>query len=596
MQLINHKNPALTTCERLFIEKSLELLHLGSIDSYRVRFHNPKSVLAEIKYCLEQFQAGRIKHFHTIKAKEKDKKAHIDEAIALLEQTPNYLTFSSISKEYVKQLLLKADEHNYKKVISAIDLLMKDNHNYVLTVFGGLEALLAANDVNLPELEKMDVTLDILFSELISQGFSKGFLYKQVYGFFVNSLSATSRFADHFRSFKSKLLQQRSTYEVVFRIDTTPKVYEAISVIPSDQLTLTDNIDEIHFTGRTVAELNHFNVHSAGRKFIRCTTEAADYLTALKRARSILSEYLDVINLGLSGEALNIHNRALVIDSRAPQNGQFQNNINILDGKYRVEKEYYRSFTLKLPTILNSPNVEGETKEKIKSAIRYLRLGNQSTEVEHKFINYWIGLEYLFSNYESQNTINRLKDHFINAHALAYVKRNLYSFKHDFARIATRHSGAITAYTPGNYECLKNEVFYTEVGNQLLNTFPLLAYRSLKLRKWLFQANKQANATDYLKKHRSNLEIHFTRIYRLRNEIIHDAATNTNNEHIASNLRYYLTFILNELIDFFSRNIGRPISIEDYFIRNEIELGNIEQGGYLLEQLLSVDCSIEFIS
>jgi len=82
----------------------------------------------------------------------------------------------------------------------------------------------------------------------------------------------------------------------------------------------------------------------------------------------------------------------------------------------------------------------------------------------------------------------------------------------------------------------------------------------------------------------------------LRNEIIHDAATNTNNEHIASNLRYYLTFILNELIDFFSRNTGKPISIEDYFIRNEIEIGNIEHAGYPLDKLLNVDCSIDFIS
>lgn len=100
----------------------------------------------------------------------------------------------------------------------------------------------------------------------------------------------------------------------------------------------------------------------------------------------------------------------------------------------------------------------------------------------------------------------------------------------------------------------------------------------------------------YIKRHRENLEIHFTRIYRLRNEIIHDAATNTNSELIASNLRYYLTFILNELIDFLSKNHAKETSIEDYFILNEIELGNIEHSGYPLAQLLEVDCSIDFIS
>ena len=302
-----------------------------------------------------------------------------------------------------------------------------------------------------------------------------------------------------------------------------------------------------------------------------------------------------MINLGLSGEFLQIHHRVLVIDSRSPQNGDFQNNVNILDGKYRVEKDYYLEFTRKLPTILNDSLVINETKEKIKSAIRYLRLGNQSTEVEHKFINYWIGLEYLFSNYESQNTINRIKEHFINAHTLAYVKRNVYNLKKVFAQLSSPNQALVPAYNVSDDSYLKKETFYNELFANILPKFPLLAYRGIKLKQWFFKNGKAANAKDYLRTHKDHLEIHFTRIYRLRNEIIHDAATNTNNEQIASNLRYYLTFILNELIDFLYKSTANRKSIEEYFILNEIKLGNIEQNGYLLEELLDVDCSLEFI-
>ena len=53
---------------------------------------------------------------------------------------------------------------------------------------------------------------------------------------------------------------------------------------------------------------------------------------------------------------------------------------------------------------------------------------------------------------------------------------------------------------------------------------------------------------------------------------------------------------INELIDFFSRSVGNEASIEDYFIQNEIEIGNIEFNGFLLTELLDVDCSIDFIS
>ncbi|MBK7290099.1 MAG: hypothetical protein IPI78_07630 [Chitinophagaceae bacterium] len=88
MQIISHKNTGLTVCQRFFIEKSIELLYSGSIDSYRVRLNNPKSILEELKYCLEEFQAGRIKHFHTIKAKDKEKKALIEECLLTLNNAP----------------------------------------------------------------------------------------------------------------------------------------------------------------------------------------------------------------------------------------------------------------------------------------------------------------------------------------------------------------------------------------------------------------------------------------------------------------------------------------------------------------------------
>ena len=120
----------------------------------------------------------------------------------------------------------------------------------------------------------------------------------------------------------------------------------------------------------------------------------------------------------------------------------------------------------------------------------------------------------------------------------------------------------------------------------------------MKFKDWFFKSTTgPANGTDYLNRHKENLEIHFTRIYRLRNEIIHDAAMNTNNQLIVSNLRYYLTFILNEAIDYLSNaNTNGCTSIEDYFLSNELRLGNIQHQGYTLINLIEVDCAIDFIS
>ena len=45
MQIIDHKNTTLTVCERFFIEKSLEMLYLGTVDSYRAKINNPKTIV-----------------------------------------------------------------------------------------------------------------------------------------------------------------------------------------------------------------------------------------------------------------------------------------------------------------------------------------------------------------------------------------------------------------------------------------------------------------------------------------------------------------------------------------------------------------------
>ncbi len=599
MQIFTHKNKNLTICQRFFIEKSLELLSLNTIDSYRVKLNNPKTILEELKYCLQEFEKGRIKHFQTIKGKG-GQNAIVEEAISLLSWSPNYLNLISISQKYLEDTLRKIDENNYKRVLSSIDLLLAENQNYLQGVVNGLENLIEGNqnlhqlnDTTFAELSKINITLNILFSELIDRGFSKGFLYKLVCGIFVNSLGEQNSFQDHFKNFRLRILSDATDHVVIFRMDTTQKVCEAISELSSQLFELSDNINNIKLSDRQQIELKKFNISAEARKYIHFTMKATDYLSALKHARNSLSEYLDVINLGLPDEFLKIHNRVLVIDSRSPSKGEFQNNINILDGKYKGEKNYYLEFTKKLPSILNNKHITSETKEKIKSAIRYLRLGNQSTEVEHKFLNYWIGLEYLFSNYENQSTINRIKEHFINADALAYVKRNVLSFKKSLSSLNPEILESIPSCRLSSDDFLCEEVAYQDVG-KLLDKYPLLAYRAISLKQSFFVPGKLANAADYLKRHKTNLEIHFTRIYRLRNEIIHDAATNTNNEQIASHLRYYLTFMLNELIDFLAGSVIE-VSIEDYFILNEIRIGNIGMNGYLIKDLLSINCSIEFM-
>lgn len=78
---------------------------------------------------------------------------------------------------------------------------------------------------------------------------------------------------------------------------------------------------------------------------------------------------------------------------------------------------------------------------------------------------------------------------------------------------------------------------------------------------------------DYVRKHEKNLLWHIARIYRLRNQLIHEAAIKQDIENVTSNLRYYLVFLLNQIIVYFA-NIQdkRNITLEDFFFEYDIHM------------------------
>ena len=78
----------------------------------------------------------------------------------------------------------------------------------------------------------------------------------------------------------------------------------------------------------------------------------------------------------------------------------------------------------------------------------------------------------------------------------------------------------------------------------------LMFYRLKRMKKHLHHTDKTVS---YIATHRTNLEQHLSRLYRYRNELIHEGAIKQNMENLTSNLRYYLVFVLNLCIDYFSK-------------------------------------------
>lgn len=200
-------------------------------------------------------------------------------------------------------------------------------------------------------------------------------------------------------------------------------------------------------------------------------------------------------------------------------------------------------------------------------------------------MNYWIGLEFIFNSYNSEEkTIDRIRNYFPKCHSLIYVKRNLFDFHKTLKRLEIDvHIGNYD----DNLQYLLSNDTYSKISES--SNYDLLKFRSEYYRKWFQEPNK---IMEVINKHTNNLEWNLTRLYRIRNEIVHTAAIKNNITTHISHLKYYLSFMLNSILDFMSENNvdldnDGKISIDDFFISQEIILGCLKN--QKLEEWLKIE-------
>lgn len=254
----------------------------------------------------------------------------------------------------------------------------------------------------------------------------------------------------------------------------------------------------------------------------------------------------------------------------------------INDSFIRNEKVYY--FDNEEDIVVTESQPLGETIDNIKqktlskdildrlySALRHLRIGDQQTEIEQRFINYWIALEFIFASpHSSESTFERIKKYLPEILECCYVKRNIL-YINKWLR------GKRVLEDNASWNTLSDE----DRENIIRQVDILTRYRLLKLKA---RMHNTENIKQYIKNHRNNLEFHITRIYRLRNELIHEAAIKQDMANVTSNLRFYLVFTLNQLIVFLTER-------EDS--TRELDISHFLGKFNILSKYLKKECTID---
>jgi hypothetical protein len=591
MQKVNI-NFETTTPERFFIERSMELLFGNTIDSYRMRLHNSYTILEELAEVIDQFRKNQLRHEYYVK--------HVAEEARRSLTDDSVIKWRSISDKYFLHHLLPSKDSNQKNILSidklyiACKTLLRYNKNYLENVFLGIEAEIAQLNskpsiTNPLDFSKLNRLTSDFWTGVRHLGYSKEYLHN-----FIRAIASKndSTFTNFISIVKSLLTREKERFTVILAIKQPLQEVE----FNSEDFTILSASEKRQLSESEFKAVGQYFVKQYGT-LLKTQIEAFDYYSAAKIVKDKLFPELDVLHVGQSDKKNYVFPSWLVIGSIHPEKAKPLQFDYQIDGYYQSNIKIYKIISEKLKKIKTN-DTHVNTFKKITAGLRYLRLGSESTELQNKLLEYWIGMEYLFSAYESdEGTIVRLKRFYKKMHALLLFKRIIYDFHLSIKNL--EQEGNIVGYDAENLEYLMNETVYNNFISKI-EDYPLFAFRAARLQS-LF--NNPKNLRAMIDQNMENLEWNLTRLYRVRNEIVHNAAIKSDIESLVSHLKFYLLFTICSLIDFFAEkaddyNFDGKISLDDYFELREMRFDNLtyEKNKIDVQELKKFMNPLEFLS
>ena len=455
----------------------------------------------------------------------------------------NKESFISDIEEYSKTKGEKSSESS--KILMTINRCIDYNELiYIPKLLDSIESQIFGEDIIQekdfsPVIKFLDYEISALCCALLHVGYSKQHLYTAF-----NGLFKMSDFRKAYNKFKRDYsIPSLKNYTVVLKLSSIPQY-----IINAEIPELRSNFE--YDCGGNAMVKGYLKLKEHERLFIVQDCNAMDTQSATKKAIGCLNTYLDSLQLVVNNLNLDIPKKALVV---LGSYAHLSSTDYKFDGVYSNDISLATSFKEYLERIWKNQFIEQGVKDRIDSALRHLRVGNSSEELEQRFINYWIALEFLFSSPEStETTFNRIKKFLPTILTSCYVKRNLY---------------ALNQCLINNTMLISGDLYWEkEDVDQYINSVNsiILRYKLKSMKASIFTTSDKTK--DYIKSHEKNLKWHIARIYRVRNELIHEAALTQEIEGITSNLRYYLVFVLNQIIVFFANaNKNRKITIDDFY-------------------------------
>jgi hypothetical protein len=391
--------------------------------------------------------------------------------------------------------------------------------------------------------KKTETVVGALLSDLVDQGWPLETLFGWVDLFFQKKKQPHhDTFAANLRFLILQLNWPKQDYKVVLRLSGSSKLsgfgdFAGFNFRPNAGFVPTSG------------HLKKLAFEQPNACFAETSVKAVDYIAAAISAREKFEVSLDQMRFNFVPSPLKVEERCYV--ERKDGRSELVTVRHLVPNPHHhLAPEAFREFADDMTKKLSRGTVEPESRERVEAAIRHYRFGSDADTYKDKFLNWWMGLEFLAHVSDGERIGQTVARHASDA----LVQRYFYRLVSDAVRTIKAQEIAWDAdLIAGSGSATLNELEYDgalkvfrspALVTKLTAGFPNNPVAVMRLEHLATTLQDPKKTADALVRHQKRLLWQLGRLYRIRCCIVHGSAVRFKLPLFAANMEYLKELII----------------------------------------------------
>ncbi len=538
--------------EKVFLESWFNLTHPQSLDSFRFRCHNGRTILEELAREMGYPFADRD-DLNTIASEAKDI-ANQDTILQSILASSWGLLYHSLTEITAKNA---KDEAAREREVAQIKTILLDtlpglSAPYLDLTFSTLKK--AINDCNEKEIHRL---ANSLATDLAARGWVAASLHSWVKSKFLGAEWQTMTFEQRYALFEERLKRNPEKYDVILSLSGSRQVL-SLGQYGDFVFSAEPPAIAVHEEGDAPA-ITKFLTKNQQRIFAATVVDAVDSNSAIHAAQEKFAKCQDRLRFNFCTEPMASW-RAVLISRQADKKPKIVHAMwRIPNPQHHLPLKHFLVANERTDQLFQSGQITEESQRRLESAVRHYRLGLDANAYRDMLLNWWMGLETLTNSGDGKgigqkvikNVVPVLTHRYFTNHLRILYGTVLQACGEWPAETAGLLKSQVKPGAPWQrmIVILQDANASAEVGAALA-PHPWL---QLIWAKYQELVNDPAKLVDYLEAHDVRVHWHILRIYRIRCCLVHGTPVVTPLQMPTANVEYYLREAIYVVLDAFQK-------------------------------------------